>query len=225
MQLFLLVNKASPLSKGAGPRLSGVDFGPTPREGGQAPEPRPEEWAGPGEEWAGPGEAQPDDPPPGGRPSPSRAGGPLTSTSSQWGGRPWAPAGVTYALQPTRAPKKHSSFSWTLQSSSSRGRSGGGREENASGGGAARRPSCPEPSRLSRVRLCATPRTAAPQAPRPGLLQARGREWLPSIGGTRRGATRAAPRPSGAAAPARTGGGDREPQRTSSQTTTDPIHT
>ena len=32
--------------------------------------------------------------------------------------------------------------------------------------------------RLSRVRLCATPQTAAHQAPVPGILQARTLEWV-----------------------------------------------
>ena len=33
------------------------------------------------------------------------------------------------------------------------------------------------PSRVSRVQLCATPQTAAHQAPVPGILQARTLEW------------------------------------------------
>jgi len=33
-------------------------------------------------------------------------------------------------------------------------------------------------SRFSRVRLCATPETAAHQAPIPGILQARTLEWV-----------------------------------------------
>ena len=33
-------------------------------------------------------------------------------------------------------------------------------------------------SRFSRVQLCATPETAAHQAPRPGILQARTLEWV-----------------------------------------------